>query len=726
VLVVAMITLLTLLTACLVTPSAFADTGTTAGTGSGSDQGQGQTAAGVSIAITSATAVVTASSGYHLKTTLKNSTSHALPEGTVALSTNIFYGFVSRTDIQQWAQGEAPIPTPDQLGQAHVAALNPGASAAVSIDVPANQDRLKAMVNWGPKPLLLSYSSTDGTKAQTTSFLTRSQDGLNTADTPAMGLTVTMPLTGDSWQLDDNAAGTLLTGTGDAAAKVTPNDAVTLRNGTRLPHDTEQLLAQHPMLQAVADPAYLKALSLPPRSVGIMQPGYFDITGYAAKGNPQAYADAGVDTDAWNASTATVQLRDALGDQSASQPAYAWQGSGQWSVQALDQAKRQGFSTVIASSGFDDQDAATVHTGKYIVPTGDGDVTVLSAQRELSSLANGHMSNANANGESSPAGRIARFMAQSAFYQMEQPYTARNLLVCLSANASAADANALMGAIEQAPWLGLTSLDALSASEPYASGSDAASLAPSDSGIAQQGMKALDDTLRTLRSTRGDISHFAASILASATPQPTASGSPSASDAGSPQALAQQNANTSGKQDSTGWISQVMAVHDRLALRALSGNAPVRERMTAGARDLASKLMGGVAITPTERVTVVSETASMPVTVSNNHPYPVRVRISSLTDSMEIVTTRFSDVDVPAHGSTQTTFTIRVSTTGSATARLTLLDRDGKQFSAPKYTPIISTLQISDTSGFIFVAVAVALGLLGLWRQFHRKKDPDE
>ena len=169
-----------------------------------------------------------------------------------------------------------------------------------------------------------------------------------------------------------------------------------------------------------------------------------------------------------------------------------------------------------------------------------------------------------------------------------------------------------------------------------------------------------------------------------------------------------------------------MAVHDRLALRALGGNAPVRERMTAGARDLASKLMGGVAITPTERVTVVSETASMPVTVSNNHPYPVRVRISSLTDSMEIVTTRFSDVDVPAHGSTQTTFTIRVSTTGSATARLTLLDRDGKQFSAPKYTPIISTLQISDTSGFVFVAVAVALGLLGLWRQFHRKKDPDE
>jgi hypothetical protein len=29
-------------------------------------------------------------------------------------------------------------------------------------------------------------------------------------------------------------------------------------------------------------------------------------------------------------------------------------------------------------------------------------------------------------------------------------------------------------------------------------------------------------------------------------------------------------------------------------------------------------------------------------------------------------------------------------------------------------------------SGFVFIAIAIALGLLGLWRQFHRKKDPDE
>jgi len=35
-------------------------------------------------------------------------------------------------------------------------------------------------------------------------------------------------------------------------------------------------------------------------------------------------------------------------------------------------------------------------------------------------------------------------------------------------------------------------------------------------------------------------------------------------------------------------------------------------------------------------------------------------------------------------------------------------------------------LQISDKTGFIIIGIAVLLGALGLWRQFHRKKDPDE
>ena len=116
----------------------------------------------------------------------------------------------------------------------------------------------------------------------------------------------------------------------------------------------------------------------------------------------------------------------------------------------------------------------------------------------------------------------------------------------------------------------------------------------------------------------------------------------------------------------------------------------------------------------------------MPVTVSNALPYPVRVQVSATTDSMTIVTSRLVDVVVPPTSEEQTTLAIRVSTSGTANAQLTLLDREGNAFGAAQSTTITSALQISDMSGFIIIVCAVLLGIAGLWRQFHRVKDPDE
>ena len=72
------------------------------------------------------------------------------------------------------------------------------------------------------------------------------------------------------------------------------------------------------------------------------------------------------------------------------------------------------------------------------------------------------------------------------------------------------------------------------------------------------------------------------------------------------------------------------------------------------------------------------------------------------------------------------TFTIRVATSGTTNVHLSLQDQAGKDFSSPQTTTITSSLQISDKTGIAFIIVAVLLGVLGLWRQFNRKKDPDE
>lgn len=692
----------------------------TTSTPSGGDTDHGTA---VSMTIDEATPVVTATSGYHIKVSITNPTAEALTSGRMSLHTNVLFSFSSRTDIQEWSQGQSPIPTFDELGTTNVPDIAPHATANVTMDVAASQDKLKTIVNWGPKPLLVSYERGQDAPTVVHTFLTRSSEGLPNAQTPALNITMAMPLAGDSWQLNQGAAKNLMTGQRrDAMPNV--DDVVTLGDsGTRLARDKEELIDRHPKLQVVADPTYLKALSLPTTTNAIMQPGFFDLTSAAALNDSQAYERSGVASAAWSATTAADQYQRAVGDKKAAQPAYAWQGSGQWTVQALNHAKSGGYPTVIADQGFNDDDDATVHTGKYVLPTDSGDVTVLASQRELTTLARGHATSRQADGETSSAGRLSRFMAQSAFYQMEQPYTTRTLLVCFDVDTSVTDENALLGAMEHASWLSLSSLDDLAQAEPYRSGEEAAALAPTSSGLSSSKLGDIASTLRGLAASRDDISRFSSDILQ----EDTATASkPKTADAGDAQSLAQQDANSARSKDGRAWITRIGEIHDQLALHAMSANTALRERASGQVNALADQLLSGVAITPMEKITVVSETAGMPVSISNTHPYPVKVKVSSLTDSMEIVTNRFVTVEVPARGNAQVTFTIRVSTSGRTTAHLTLLDRQGKAFSSPQETPIISTLQISDMSGFIFIAIAIVLGIVGLWRQFHRKKDPDE
>jgi hypothetical protein len=728
------------------------------------------------------------------------------------------YGFNSRTDIQQWAQGGSPIPTPDELGRINVPQLDAGASATVSLDIPADQAHLKALATWGPKPLLIEYNNQQGQMSQAHTFMTRSSDGLDTAGTPALDITVAMPLVSNSWQINttmmkklltdgeqssdsDTTASSATTDGSDTADGSAPNPSsdsstssttssstptstsqtmqsvVSLAgDASKLSRASAELITKHPKLQVIADPTYLDALSMPPQVSGIMQPGYFDINAYTDKADAAAYSNAGVTLDAWNSATGLSQYRAAIGDATATKTTYAWQGTGRWTLSALAQAKQQGYDIVIAGSNFDSSDTPTVHTNKYVVPTDAGEVTVLAAQKELSNLAKGKATSKQADSEQSSAGRLSRFMAQSAFYQMEQPYTTRNLLICFGANTAASDENALMSAMESASWLNITDLNTLANAEPYMSGEDARQVVADNAAIPTKQQQARDASVQQLTADKTDITRFGSSILSdcttaqsSQTREPSSrseqsssstedsqqgmstssdktdnSADPSAvpssispsgdtSSGNSPsagsddvQALARQDAKASRSVDGTAWIADITDIHDALALHALSGSTSLRSTMTDAANTLSHQLMSSVSITATEKITVVSETASMPVTINNSGPYPVRVRVSSLTDSMEIVTGRIAEVAVPARGNAQATFTIRVSTSGSTTAHLNLLDRKGVQFSTAQTTPITSTLQISDMSGFIFIAVAVVLGIFGLWRQFHRKKDPDE
>ena len=656
---------------------------------------------GTMLSIDSSTAVLTDTSGYHLSATVTNTTDQEIPSGTLTLAMNAFYTFVSRNDIQEWSEGIGQIPTPDIVGQSEVPALQPGASANVRIDAESSQEALASIHSWGPKPVTLNYEADGVQQDEAHTFATRTGAGLNTPDTPAMNITIVQPLEAQGWTTDNTMLEQLVNKGGVTSAELSKIAVPGKEDEARL-KSLEETFTKHDKLQVVADPTYLKAMSMPTQVDGITQPSLFDITAYSALNDSKTYDSSGVGTSQWSAEQALKSYQSALGDPNASMTTYAWQGTGNWTIEALTKAKQQGYDTVIATHDFEADDAATAETGKAIVSTDTGDVTVLTAQSVLSNLAQGKAtsSDAEADGEGTTAGRLTRFVAQSAFYQMEQPYAERNLLVCLNDNSDPAVVDALMTDVEQSPWLNITDLNTLSNADPTLSGDDAAAIVPQSDGINDATRANLRQTLSTLATSASDIKRFNASILTDDAKQ-------------APAGL-------------KAWRRQLVNAHGIMALHALGGENPAGSTMVEGAGQLASLLINGVAITPTENVNVVSETAQMPVTISNSHPYPVTVKVSSLTNSMQIVTSRFDTVEVPAHGEAQVAFTIRVATSGTADATLSLQDRQGITFGATQTTHITSALQISDKSGFIIIGIAVLLGALGLWRQFHRKKDPDE
>ena len=650
-----------------------------------------------SIAITQSTPIVTSKSGYRVTAVISNTDSTATSSGTLHLTTNALFTFVSRTDIQNWAENNAPIPTPNELGSVDVPSIPAGGTATVTIEVNANQQTL----------------------ASIGSFLTRSSDGLNTATTPAMNLTVAMPYTASGWQVDNKAISNRIAETTTSSTSTSSKSNSTDKADKSDNADASNA-AKATDTQAISlseQDADWRQSAVQPSIAGILQPADFDITAYTALDDTAAYEKAGITTEQWNAKQAAAWYAD--GGDSETPSAYAWQGNNCWTLDALTAAREQGYDTVIADASFDADQTEAVHTGTYVVHTPAGDVTVLKEQSTLGTLSKGQATSTDAQAESSDAGRLARLVAQSAFYQMEQPYTSRYLLMTFSRTTEASWIDQVMSAFEQASWLNLTDLKTMAKADPY-NVSDSVNPDKADDANTANTRSAL----RQLADSRHDIMRMATSILRNEIDSDEVSSL-------DPQALARQDANdtASHSNDPTQWIGSLLVLHDDMALRSMSGSpqpTATRKAMVKAAKTLASDLLNGVRINPSESVSVFSESAKMPITVSNDLPYAVSVQVNSLTDSMQIVTSRTADIDIPAHSDAQVTFTIRVSTSGSSTAHVSLTDREGNSFGNTQDTAITSVMRISDASGFIIIGFAVLLGIIGLWRQFHRKKDPDE
>ena len=200
--------------------------------------------------------------------------------------------------------------------------------------------------------------------------------------------------------------------------------------------------------------------------------------------------------------------------------------------------------------------------------------------------------------------------------------------------------------VEQSPWLNITDLNTLNNADPALSGDDAAAIVPQSDGINDATQANLRQTLNTLAASTNDIKRFNASILTASPTMPSRPPQASKRGAGS-------SSTRTASWPCTRWAAKIQP-------EAPWWKEPGNWRPCSSTAWPSHRR---------KNVNVVSETAQMPVTISNSHPYPVTVKVSSLTNSMQIVTSRFDTVEVPAHGEAQVAFIIRVATSGTADAR---------------------------------------------------------
>lgn len=156
-----------------------------------------------------------------------------------------------------------------------------------------------------------------------------------------MNITIVQPLEAQGWTTDNTMLEQLVNKGGVTSAELSKIAVPGKEDEARL-KSLEQTFTKHDKLQVVADPTYLKAMPMPTQVDGITQPALFDITAYSALNDSKTYDSASVGTSQWNAEQALENYQSALGDPNASMTTYAWQGTGNWTIEALTKAKQQG------------------------------------------------------------------------------------------------------------------------------------------------------------------------------------------------------------------------------------------------------------------------------------------------------------------------------------------------------------------------------------------------
>ena len=750
---------------------------------------------GVTLALKKSASVISATSGYSATVTITNNTSRTLDAGKLTAYTRPDFVFRDSDTMQRWAQADFRLDAMSVLGSGDTPAIQPEKSADVTISVKPDARAISRITTWGAKPVLIRYthkeaasagsertgsytghSSTSTGRTGNTSnsggpgpgqeelrtFVTRTNSDLPKSSLPKLNVVFALPVTSPKLSRTTVSASGLIHGAGAVRTDSAANSIYSENpDCARQTEYIKSLNNTYPFIQNIIDPAIAGQYKDYP-AAAVMQPYGTNVSAISQYPSLQ-WDSAGIHDHLWD--TAAIQKllktqgtgssqgqEDSSGYLFAQAPSIAWQGPhSSWTADALARARQQGYTAVIATSGFSDTGSAAAHTGKLTVPTQSGDITVLSAHSKLSALAQNRATSSSSAAEQSQAGRLNRFMAETAFYETQAPYESRTFLITLGSLADTQQrqyTGSLLKLVSQSPWLQTDTLNSLlTADSPYTS-RQAADLAQAGSaGKAAAGQHFYASALKTLAGLREKLAVFDRTILV----RSSAGGRTSSAGAqGLSRGDAQNNRLAANRgytlENSATWMGALYTAFDICSLRsftiddgstgtantgqtvqdtAAQKNADAAAKAAEPAKSIVDTLYSSVSLMHPGSVSAVSDKANLPLTITNSLPFSVKVGIKGTViketaQNTGIEISSVKDITVHAHSNKQTTLTITAQGGRRASAKLSLTDSQGKEFGKAVTTQITSALAVNDITGYAIIAVAVILGALGLYRQIRR------
>lgn len=328
----------------------------------------------------------------------------------------------------------------------------------------------------------------------------------------------------------------------------------------------------------------------------------------------------------------------------------------------------------------------------------DGDVPVLAPDSALSAQIS-----TMTQGEDAEA-RGQRILAETAVISSEQVTPSRQLLIMptVQPTTDAAGISALLDRFGQAPWLESASVQQLldvAGAEP---GAPAATTSTEDgpSALYALGPIAPESVHPTAVDPQGRLQQRdAPATLARVTPEDLRRLQSSLEDIAILRSVMQDPQQLEGPRD--------------LLLTSSSTALADQPQLISDRTDLAAAQLGqmhqAITVIPASGYNLVSDSAGVPITISNQLDTPITVQIRVRADRPIVDIGEPPVVEVPARGQTEVVVPIDALANGMVTLTAVLLSEDGQQVSAPVSVP----LSVNPAwENWVTMALVAAMGVL--------------